>query len=183
MRELILDGPAAADSYWKETTNPRRRIRAWVGKPRVRGFLSLLITLVLATALAFAVELIARGSLSSTLAFFADIHRPGWTTVLLFTLAALAIDALLGRVQGGLIILAPLVLLPAWISSQKGMYLSDPFYPTDFLYGRQIVELLPLLVNDRPRMALAIGAAIVGGLALIVTGFFYWRQRAPKTDA
>ena len=180
MRELILDGPAAADSYWKETTNPRRRIRAWVGKPRVRGFLSLLITLVLATALAFAVELIARGSLSSTLAFFADIHRPGWTTVLLFTLAALAIDALLGRVQGGLIILAPLVLLPAWISSQKGMYLSDPFYPTDFLYGRQIFELLPLLVNDRPRMALAIGAAIVGGLALIVTGFFNWRKRARK---
>ena len=42
--------------------------------------------------------------------------------------------------------LAPLVLIPAWISAEKGLYLSDPFYPTDFLYARQIVELLPLLV-------------------------------------
>ena len=31
------------------------------------------------------------------------------------------------------------------------MYLSDPFYPTDFLYARQIFELLPLLVNERPK--------------------------------
>ena len=121
---------------------------------------------MLAIALAFGVELIARNSLSSTLAFFADIHRPGWTTVLLFALAALAIDALLGRAQGGLLILAPLVLIPAWISSEKGVYLSDPFYPTDFLYARQIFELLPLLVNDRPRTAIAIGVAIVAGLAL-----------------
>ena len=109
--------------------------RPGLGSRASGSLLSLLTTLVLATALAFAVELIARDSLSSTLAFFADIHRPGWTTVLLFALTALAIDALLGRAQGGLIILAPLVLIPAWISSQKGMYLSDPFYPTDFLYA------------------------------------------------
>ena len=57
----------------------------------------LLTTLLLAAALAFAVELIARGSLARRSTFFADIHRPGWTTVLLFALAAFAIDALLGR--------------------------------------------------------------------------------------
>ncbi len=39
------------------------------------------------------------------------------------------------------------------------MYLSDPFYPTDFLYARQIVELLPLLVSDRPGTAIAIAVA------------------------
>ena len=62
--------------------------------------------------------------------------------------------------MGGLLILAPLVLIPAWISSEKGVYLSDPLYPTDFLYARQIVELLPLLVRERPRTAVAI---VVGG--------------------
>ena len=142
--------------------------------------MSLLTTLVLATALAFAVELIARGSLSSTLAFFADIHRPGWTTVCLFALTAFAIDALLGRALGGLIILAPLVLIPAWISSEKGVYLSDPFYPTDFLYARQIIGLMPLLVSDRPGTAVAIVVAVVAGIALFVMAVLKWRKRMPK---
>ena len=42
------------------------------------------------------------------------------------------------------------------------MYLSDPFYPTDFLYARQIVELLPLLVNERPKTAIAHRVAVAG---------------------
>ena len=66
----------------------------------------------------------------------------------------------------GCSILAPVVLIPAWISSEKGVYLSDPLYPTDFLYARQIFELLPLLVHDRPRTAIAIVVAIVAGLSL-----------------
>ena len=72
--------------------------------------------------------------------------------------------------MGGLIILAPLVLIPAWISSEKGVYLSDPFYPTDFLYARQIVGLMPLLVSDRPGTAVAIVVAVVAGLALVRHG-------------
>ena len=124
MSELILGGSTAAAEYWAEATDRRRRIRAWFARPSVKVTLSLLATLAFAGVLAFAVEFIARDSLNSTLAFFADIHRPGWTTVLLFALPALAIDALFGRAQGGLLILAPLVLIPAWISSQKGMYLS-----------------------------------------------------------
>jgi len=178
LSELILDGSTAAAEYWDEASDRRRRIRAWLAKPSVKVALSLLATLAVASLLAFAVELVARDSLDSTIAFFADIHRPGWTTVLLFALTALAIDALLGRAQGGLLILAPLVLIPAWISSQKGMYLSDPFYPTDFLYARQIVELLPLLVNDRPKTAIGIALAVVTGLLLVVAAFRSWRRRA-----
>ena len=180
MQELVLSGSTAGEQYWAEATARKHRIQAWFAKPSTRIAISLLTTLLLAVALAFGVELIARDSLASTLAFFADIHRPGWTTVLLFALAALAIDALLGRAQGGLLILAPVVLIPAWISSEKGVYLSDPFYPTDFLYARQIFELLPLLVNDRPRTAIAIGVAIVAGLALAIATFLAWRRRARR---
>ncbi len=180
MQELVLSGSTVGEQYWAEATARKHRIQAWFAKPSTRIAFSLLTTLLLAVALAFGVELIARDSLASTLAFFADIHRPGWTTVLLFALAALAIDALLGRAQGGLLILAPVVLIPAWISSEKGVYLSDPFYPTDFLYARQIFELLPLLVNDRPRTAIAIGVAIVAGLALAIATFLAWRRRARR---
>ena len=157
----------AASGHGWQSRPSRLRSRCWQRWP-------------LPASLAFAVELIARDSLDSTIAFFADIHRPGWTTILLFALTALAIDALLGRAQGGLLILAPLVLIPAWISSQKGMYLSDPFYPTDFLYARQIVELLPLLVNDRPKTAIGIALAVVTGLLLVVAAFRSWRRRARK---
>ena len=180
MQELVLSGSTAGEQYWAEATARKHRIQAWFTKPSTRIAISLLTTLLLAFVLAFGVELIARNSLASTLAFFADIHRPGWTTVLLFALAVLAIDALLGRAQGGLLILAPVVLIPAWISSEKGVYLSDPFYPTDFLYARQIFELLPLLVNDRPRTAIAIGVATVAGLALAIATFLAWRRRARR---
>jgi phosphoglycerol transferase MdoB-like AlkP superfamily enzyme len=98
----------------------------------------------------------------------------------LFALTIFAIDALLGRALGGLIILAPLVLIPAWISSEKGVYLSDPFYPTDFLYARQIVGLMPLLVSDRPGTAVAIAVAVIAGIALFVMAVLKWRKRMPK---
>ena len=171
---------AAADDFWAGDTTDQRRIRAWLSKPAVRTWRSLSLTLVLSLALAFAVEFIARGSLAATLAFFGDLHRPALATVGLFALVALAIDALLGRTHGGLLVIAPLVLIPAWISSEKGMYLSDPFYPTDFLYARQIVELLPLLVSDRPKTAIALAVAVVAGLLLVVAAFRGWRRRAPR---
>ena len=181
MADLILgSGNTAADDFWTGETTDQRRIRAWLSKPAVRAWRSLFLTLLLSFALAFAVEFIARGSLATTLAFFADIHRPALATVGLFALVALAIDALLGRTHGGLLVIAPLVLIPAWISSEKGMYLSDPFYPTDFLYARQIVELLPLLVSDRPKTAIALAVAVVAGLLLVVAAFRGWRRRAPR---
>ena len=63
----------------------------------------------------------------------------------LFALVALAIDALLGRAHGGLLVLAPLVLIPAWISSEKGMYLSRSLLP----------DRLPLCAPDRRTAAAA----------------------------
>ena len=76
--------------------------------------------------------------------------KPGWTTVALFALLLVGLDALLGRPHHGLLIVAPLALSLAFVGHQKSLYLGDPLYPTDFLYARQIVELMPLLVRERP---------------------------------
>src|SRR5262249_8412268 len=147
-----------------------RRSR-WLAKPWMRMALSTAATLGLACVLTFAIELVARESLSSTLAFFGDIHRPAWTTVCLFALLGLLIEALIGRADGWLLVLPPIALVPAWISAEKGLSLSDPFYPTDLLYARQVVELLPLLVRERPGAAIAIVAAIGCGLTLLLVAF------------
>ena len=54
-----------------------------------------------------------------------------------------------------ILFVAPLVLTLAWVGREKGFYLGDPIYPTDFLYARQIVELLPLMRVERPIVAVA----------------------------
>ena len=181
MKDAVsISVPAITDDFGIDDIAALGTVRRWLARPWVRTSLSATVTLTLAAALTFAIEVVARGSLSSTLAFFADIHRPAWTTVCVFALLAWVIDALLGRPHGWLLILSPLLLIPAWISAEKGLYLSDPFYPTDILYARQIVELLPLMVRERPGTAVAIVAALVCGLTLLVVAFVKWRRRAPK---
>lgn len=147
--------------------------------PRVRPIFmilgtarSLAATLVLGAVLVLAVELIARGSLSETLEFFTQPYRPAWATVALVALILLVLDAILGRAHQGILIVAPLVMLLAAVGRQKAYYLGDPLYPADFLYGRQIVELLPLLVRERIGTAAAIAAVV---LALLVAIPFAWR--------
>lgn len=137
------------------------------------------LTLLISAALVFAVELIVRGSLSQTLLFFQQPFRPGWTTVLLFALLLVFLDALLGRAHHALLLVAPLALLLAFIGHQKAHYLGDPLYPTDFLYARQILELAPLLVGQRPIMAVAM---VVGGamsIVVLVMAWKFWRRRFP----
>ena len=132
---------------------------------------------LLSLALIFVVEWITRNSLSEAVAFFLDPARPAWTTVSVFLLLVLAIDALLGREEYGFVLLTPLALVPAFISRQKQIFLSDPLYPTDFLFGRQVMELMPVLVRDRPMTA----AAIAVGLVLSILGLAWlirhaWRR-------
>jgi phosphoglycerol transferase MdoB-like AlkP superfamily enzyme len=140
---------------------------------------SLAITIVISAALVFAIELIVRGSLGQTLDFFQQPFRPGWTTVALFALLLTGFDALFGRRHNGALLVAPFALLLATIGHQKSLYLGDPLYPTDFLYSRQIVELMPLLVRERPFTAgfMAIGG--MAGLFLLAALWRYWRRRFP----
>ncbi|WP_245451076.1 LTA synthase family protein [Borborobacter arsenicus] len=137
------------------------------------------LTLLISALLVFAVELIVRGSLSQTLLFFQQPFRPGWTTVLLFAFLLIFLDALLGRAYHALLLVAPLALLLAFIGHQKSHYLGDPLYPTDFLYARQILELAPLLVGQRPLMAVATLAGAVASLVLLVMAWKFWRRHIP----
>ena len=141
------------------------------------GARSALFTLLIAIALVFTVELIVRWSLPETVAYFTDPMRPAWTTVAVFFLAMLGVDALFGREHKAALLVAPLAVVPAFISQQKQVFLSDPLYPTDFLFGRQIMELMPVLVKDRPWTAVGV---VAGLIAAIVVGAlllrFAWRN-------
>ena len=152
-------------------SGPPSPTRRW-GWSLARSAGSLLATVLFSAALVFCVEWIFRGSLAPTLEFFSQPFRPGWTTVVVFALLLTGLDALLGRRHNGVLIVAPVALLLAAVGHQKSLYLGDPLYPADFLYARQILELMPLLVADRPY--LAIGLA-VGGIVAIGLLFALWR--------
>ncbi|MER8731640.1 LTA synthase family protein [Mesorhizobium sp. M1227] len=138
-----------------------------------------LISLLAAAILVFAIELIVRGNFAGTIDFFLQPFKPGWTTIIIFALILIGLDAVLGRSHQSLMIVAPLTLSLAFVGHQKSLYLGDPLYPTDFLYSRQIVALMPLLVRDRPGTAIALAIGIVGGLSLLVYGWRLWRRRVP----
>ena len=142
------------------------------GRRLMRSTLSLAVTILFSAALVFCVEWIFRGSLGPTVDFFSQPFRPGWTTVALFTLLLTGLDALLGRRHNGILLVAPVVLLLAAIGHQKSLYLGDPLYPADFLYARQILELMPLLVAERPLLAVLLA---IGGIAAIVVLASLWR--------
>ena len=141
---------------------------------------SVTISLLISAALVFAVEIVARGSFESTLTFLREPLRPGWTTIVFFALLLTCLDALLGRAHLALLVTAPLVLGVAFISKQKAYYLGDPLYPTDFLYGAQIIELLPLLVRERPWTAVAIVVGALAAAALLTAAWIFWRRRGPS---
>lgn len=138
-----------------------------------------LISLAISAVLVFAIELIVRGDVAGTISFFLQPLKPGWTTIVVFALVLVGLDAVLGRSHQSLMIVAPLTLSLAFVGHQKSHYLGDPLYPTDFLYARQIFALLPLLVRDRPMTALAMVAGIVAGLSLLVYGWRLWRRKVP----
>ena len=141
---------------------------------------SLAVSVLLSAALVFLIEVVARGSFFSAVHFFFQPFKPGWTTVIVFTLFLTLLDALFARRHIGILLVAPLVLVLAFIGRQKAHYLGDPLYPTDFLYARQIMELMPLLVRERPWLAVAM---VAGGIIGIAALFLLWRlayRKAPR---
>jgi phosphoglycerol transferase MdoB-like AlkP superfamily enzyme len=140
----------------------------------VSGLLALLTVIV--------IELITRGSIEQTWIYFTNLEQPAWTTTGVFFLLYLAIDALIGRQHKAVLLVSPLVMLMGVISQQKQVFLTDPLYPTDLLFGRQIMELMPVLVQDRPwtaaGLALAVLASVIGLISLWV---FAWRRFRPLT--
>ncbi len=143
---------------------------------------SLAVSGILALATVFVIELVTRGSLQQTYAYLTNREQPGWTTTGVFFLAYLAIDALIGRQHKAVLLVFPLVVLMGVISQQKQVFLTDPLYPTDLLFGRQILELMPVLVQDRPWTAAGLALAVVAAIAgLVALWIFAWRRFRPLT--
>ncbi len=164
MREAALYGGVGADT-----------------RPSIlRGAIAVALTAIMALLATFSVEVIARGGVTDVGAFLTSVARPGMTTVVMLTIVMLCVDAALGRRFLSALVVLPLVLVPALVSNQKQHYLSDPLYPSDMLFGRQILELLPVMVRDRPMTAVAVAV----GILLSVTGLLLaWRhawRRLPK---
>lgn len=171
MSAVALSDAAASESpsFFRLTATRRARL--------ARGFTTVSVTFLIALLFTFLVEMVARGSAGGALGFFLELYRPGWTTVAVFALLFLACDALLGRAHQGLLVLAPLFMLLAFAGHQKAYYLGDPLYPTDFLYVRQIVELMPLLVADRPWTAVGMLLSTFAAILILAIVWRFWRMK------
>lgn len=137
-------------------------------------------SLLIAAFVLMLTEWLMRGTIASWLQFFNPAHMPLWTTLALIALALLLFDGLLGRLWQGALIVAPVLLGFAWFSRQKGMYLGDPLYPSDLLYTRQVIDLMPLLVRDRPVEAVFFALAALAALAGLWACWRFFRRAMPR---
>jgi phosphoglycerol transferase MdoB-like AlkP superfamily enzyme len=145
----------------------------------LRQLLSLILTFLVALLAVISVEWVARGELTDIAGYFISPIHPGFTTVGIVILSMLLLDAIFGRAHQSILLVAPLVLVPAFISNQKQHYLSDPLYPSDFLFARQIMELMPVIVRERPWTAVAVVIGIVASTtALGLLWRYAWRHAA-----
>lgn len=126
--------------------------------------------------------MLLRGSARDAASFLIDENRPGLATVALIALALIGLDAIMLRRTQAVLVAGPALLVLAWVGREKLFYLGDPPYPTDFLYARQIAELIPLMVVERPLDAALIA---VGGLATAIVLVIFWRlsRRMPRLRA
>ena len=159
--------PRPRASFWNRRTSGLRS--NWLAGRRLA---SLAASAVIASLLVVAVEWISRGSFTDIPDYLTSPIKPALTTIGLVMLVMLAIDAAIGRVHQSMLIVAPIVIIPAFISSQKQHYLSDPFYPSDILFARQILELAPVIVRERPWSAVGLGIGVIAAIAGVV---FLWR--------
>lgn len=133
-------------------------------------------SLALALATVVLMEWLARGSLADVDTFLFSSSRPGMAAVALFFLLYIGIDALLGRAHQSALVLLPVALVPAFMSAQKQLFLSDPLYPSDLLFGRQIVELLPAMVAARPLDATLYALATLSAVGVMAYLWLFARR-------
>ncbi len=158
-------------------TAPSQRIGAARLAVRLVNVLALALLTIIVT------EWLARGTLIDVSDYLLSPARPGMIAVLVLFLLFLAADALLGRAYQSALILVPLAILPAFLSMQKQQYLSDPLYPSDMLFGRQIGELLPVMFAARPFAAIGLLLGVVGAIALLVYLLVLGRRHFPVLTA
>ena len=123
-----------------------------------RKFLALLSASAVVVCL---VEAYANRSILAGLAFLRDSPAAATMTLLLIASAWVVVDALIGVRRTGLLFLVPALAGLAYLSGEKLKYLSEPLYPWDFLFGRQLFALLPALVGGGSLRELTLSAGML----------------------
>ena len=139
-----------------------------------------LTTGLLAIGAVFLSEWIARGDLGATFSYITATNQPAVLAIGGAFLLLLVIDALIGREHKAILIVLPVLIFCAFINQQKQHYLTDPFYPSDILFTRQIMQLMPVLVKERPGMAAGLVLAIIAVLSLVGWSWILAWKRFPK---
>ncbi|MFN3507511.1 MAG: LTA synthase family protein [Allorhizobium sp.] len=149
------------------------------GDLRTSWILQLIIqwinTALIAAVIVLLSELLARGTMVDVVEYLTSSSRPGLVAVGVVFLALVFADAIIGKAYQSTLLVAPLTLLPAFFSGQKQLFLSDPLFPSDLLFGRQILQLMPAMVAAEPMkaVALAVGAVLcIGGFVALI-----WKSR------
>ncbi|MBP1850974.1 LTA synthase family protein [Rhizobium halophytocola] len=145
---------------------------------RVAQLLAGSFTLAMLTV--FLTEWLSRGSLTDIGDFFLAANRPGLAVCGLVCLVFLLVDGVLGRSHQATLVVMPPLLLLAFMSAQKQNYLPDPLYPSDLLFGRQIGELMPVLVAAHPVQAALTGLGVLGSIVLLVSLWVLSRRHLSK---
>lgn len=132
-------------------------------------------TALIAAAIVLLSEVLARGSMIDVVEYMTSTSRPGLVAVgIVFLILAFA-DAIIGKSYQSTLLVGPLLLLPAFFSGQKQLFLSDPLFPSDLLFGRQIMQLMPAMVAAEPLKAVGLA---VGSLVFVVAfAALIWKSR------
>lgn len=132
-------------------------------------------TALIAAAIVLLSEVLARGSMTDVVEYMTWTSRPGLVAVgIVFLILAFA-DAIIGKSYQSTLLVGPLLLLPAFFSGQKQLFLSDPLFPSDLLFGRQIMQLMPAMVAAEPFKAIGLA---VGSLVFVVAFVaLIWKSR------
>jgi phosphoglycerol transferase MdoB-like AlkP superfamily enzyme len=132
-------------------------------------------TALIALAIVIASEVLARGTLTDIAEYMTSSSRPGLVATGMVFLILLFADAVIGKAYQSTLFVGPLLLLPAFFSGQKQLFLSDPLFPSDLLFGRQILELLPVMVAAEPLKAVGLAVGSVTAILAFVT--LIWKSR------
>ena len=143
----------------------------------------LLVSIVLSVLFVFLVEAIQRSSVTSPFDFLLSGNTGGWATVALVAVILIALEAITGRMYLAFCTIGPLLLIFPFVSLEKLHYLSDPLFPTDFLFVHQVVNLAPLIVNQRPLAAVAAAVGAIAIVALVIAAIVYGWRHFPRIGA
>jgi phosphoglycerol transferase MdoB-like AlkP superfamily enzyme len=132
-------------------------------------------TALIAAVIVVLSEVLARGTMVDVAEYMTSSSRPGLVAVGIMFLVLCFADAIIGKAYQSTLFVAPLALLPAFFSGQKQLFLSDPLFPSDLLFGRQIMQLLPAMVAAEPVKAVALAIGSLVFIAAFVT--LIWKSR------